>query len=487
LSDDAVVPAYRTCPPYAESYGSEVVDLCRLAGFPPDPEQVVALKDMFGVDAAGRSVAFEFGIVAARQNIKSGLFKQASLGWLFLMDQRLVVWSAHEFSTAQEAFRDMCVLIESCPDLDRRLKRIHRGSGTEAVELMSGARLKFRARTKTGGRGLTGDRVVLDEAFALSADHMGALMPTLSAVPDPQIVYGSSAGVQESHIMRRLRDRGRPGDARLAYHEYCDDLPGECAQPGCDHEYGIGGCLLDDERRWARANSQLGRRITWEYVRAERRTLPASEFARERLGWWDEEVGKPVLDPYLWAACLDPASRIVGQPSFGLDVSADRGWSSLVVAGRRADGLPHVEVTSESGVVDSRAGVDWIVPRLAAMLARWPGLTVTVAAWSAAESLKGPLDQAGVRLQRVAGQDVYSACATLFDAVQSKQVRHLGQPHLDAAARDARRLSKTGENGWKWGRLKSAGDITPLYAATLALWSLNGAAGRSMRPADNIW
>ena len=185
-----VEPTYRTGPDYVRTYGDEVADLAALADFAPDPEQRLGLDLIFAVDGRDRAAAFEFAVVCSRQNRKTGLFKQAVLGWLFITDQRLIIWSAHEFRTAQEAFRDMEQLIGGCPSLSRLVKRVHRASGSEGIELVTGQRLMFKARTKAGGRGLTGDKVVLDEAFALQPEHMGALLPTLSVVPDPQVLYG---------------------------------------------------------------------------------------------------------------------------------------------------------------------------------------------------------------------------------------------------------------------------------------------------------
>ena len=43
------------------------------------------------------------------------------MGKAFLLEQRLIVWSAHEFATSAEAFRDLSQLIEGCPELDRRV------------------------------------------------------------------------------------------------------------------------------------------------------------------------------------------------------------------------------------------------------------------------------------------------------------------------------------------------------------------------------
>ena len=84
-----VEPAFRTHPPFVETLGPEVAELCRLADFPPDPEQETALDLIFALDGAGRSAAFEIGVVCSRQNLKTGLFKQCALGWLWITDQRL--------------------------------------------------------------------------------------------------------------------------------------------------------------------------------------------------------------------------------------------------------------------------------------------------------------------------------------------------------------------------------------------------------------
>ena len=104
----------------------------------------MVLDQLFAFDRHGDSVAFETAVVAPRQNLKTAVCKMAALGWLFITEQRLVVWSAHEFRTAQEAFRDMTELVESSPDLDREVKAIYRGNGDEAIELLNGCRLIFK-------------------------------------------------------------------------------------------------------------------------------------------------------------------------------------------------------------------------------------------------------------------------------------------------------------------------------------------------------
>ncbi len=365
---EAVRPTFEWSPDRDGSIGPQVASLCEQIGYVPDPEQRVGL-DMIFAERGGKSASFETAVVCSRQNLKTGLFKMAALGWLFLTDQRLVVWSAHEFRTAQEAFGDLQALIGSSDFLSKRVARIRTGAGTEAIELKSGARLIFKARTNGGGRGLTGSKVILDEAFALRPYHMGALLPTLSAVPDPQVLYGSSAGQATSDVLRSVRDRGRKGgDPSLSYLEWCDPDPHGCVLADCDHELERPGCALDDETRWAASNPALGRRITIDYIRAERRALPPVEFARERLGWWDEPGGEPVINLTVWGESLDEDSKITGRHVFGLDMPVDRATTCIGVAGENAAGKTHLEV------VEEHRGSEWVIPWFTATEERWAGV-----------------------------------------------------------------------------------------------------------------
>jgi hypothetical protein len=449
-----VEPAYRSIPPYAKTLGPEVAGLNEMAGFAPDPEQRLALDAIFGMGRDNKVAALEAGVIACRQNIKTGLFKQCALGWLFITDQRLIVWSAHEFSTAQEAHRDLTELITNSDPLRKRVKAILNGNGEEGIELLTGQRIRFKARTKTGGRGLSGDKLVLDEAFALQPEHMASLFPTLSVRPDPQVLYGSSAGLTHSRVLRAIRDRGRAGgDPRLVYLEWTDDLPGGCESPGCQHELAAVGCRLDDEQRWHRANSQLGRRLPLEYVRAERRALPPAEFARERMGWWDEdEATVSALDLTRWLALADPDAER-GTATFAVATAPDRSWSAVGVAWTRPDGRTQLMLA------DYRPGATWVEERVRDIRSAWNGSVLVNPA------ARGLVDDALEPSQ----QEQAQAHNALYDAVEAGTVRHSNEPALNTAVRaarwrplgDTRVLDRKGDL-----------DISPLDAVALAAWGL---------------
>lgn len=478
--DALVKPAYATFPKYVETDGAEVADLAAMAGLEPDAQQRFCLDVMFALRPDYRVAAFEFAIICARQNMKTALLKMAALGWLFVTDQRLIVWSAHEMSTTKEAFRDLAELIENTPALRKRLAKgpangIYRGNGDEAIELASGARIKFKARTHGGGRGLTGNKVVLDEAMFLQAHHMGALLPTLSAVEDPQVLYGASAGLASSEVLRGIRDRGRVGSSdSLAYIEYCSQPETfACADENCSHALGVEGCALDDIEYLRQANPALGVRISVDYLLAERQALPPDEFGRERAGWWDkpDAAGVPLITDEQWAKLVDADSNPLDPVAFGVYVSSDRTSSAIGVAGYRSDGKIHVGIVPavRGKLIDSLPGTRWIAGRMRE-LNEWRPLGTVVDSHSAAASLITSIEAEGVDVTRVNSTDVAKACGNFYDAVTEDNLRHRGARPLARAvcAGTKRELS----DQWTWDRKDKSSDIAQLMAVTLALHGL---------------
>lgn len=484
-----VDPAYANFPPYSVTLGPEVADLCEMAGYAPDPEQRLALDAMFALGPDGvKPAAFEFAVVAARQNMKTGLLKMAALGWLFVTDQELIVWSAQEMDTTREAFRDLAILIQNCPPLAERLadgptNGIMSGNGKEMIELApsdacpEGQRIKFKARTTSGGRGLSGDKVILDEAFALKPDHMGALMPTLSTRPEAQIVYGSSAARPESDVLRALVERGRSRDpgprSRLGYLEFCAP-EGVCEDDECTHFPGFPGCAMDKREFVQMANPAAGRRISWEYLAAERQSLPPGEYGRERLGWHDKpDVAEgPLIPPELWAGLEDAKSTPVDPVSFGVYVNRDRTQAAIGVAAYRSDGLVHVGIVpaAQGKTVESLPGTGWIPGRVQELAERWRPCATVIDDKSAAASLITAIEESGVEVVTTTATDMAKACGNFYEFVTEKKLRHVGSPHLAASVAAGRRRDLM--DSWAWDRKDRSSDITQLVAVTLALHGL---------------
>jgi hypothetical protein len=448
-------PAYRTGPRAGRSKGVDASLMAGLGGLDLDLWQRQVLEAALAT-RRGKWASFEVALIVPRQNGKGSILEALELHALYRdPDCRLILHSAHEFKTAKEAFRRITALIEESDLLRAQVAHIRYTTGEEGVELRDGSRLKFVARSSGSGRGFTGDLIILDEAYNLSTDMMAALLPTMSARPNPQIWYTSSAPlpVVHSDVLRRLCKRGRAGTSEsLTYFEWCASQQD----------------ALDDPRVWAAANPALDIRISPEFVARELEALESEEFARERLGIWTEEDRNPRIIPAeVWAACDDVESRPTGPVCFALDVSPDRASATIVMAAESDRGGVHVEITGNDVVYDHRPGTGWVVERAVELQQRWGG-KVAVAKGSPAWSLKEDLEAAKVDLLPISTEEHSQACGDLYDAVNEARLRHVGQVELDAAVAGADR--RYYGDAWLWSRRTSSVDISPLVAVTLAHW-----------------
>ena len=498
---DGVPPAFIYRPPRAGSLLPKVEQVCRTVGRDLEPEQALAVDVLTGVQADGTPASLSACVISARQNLKTYVLENIVLTRLLdpTDPSRLFIWTAQQLDTCQETFLHFKDMFESddFPHLQRRLVNIANGHGDEEIELVGGKRLKFKARSKKSGQGLTGDLIVLDEAFAVEPAHLGSLVPTLSTRPRAAILYGSSAGHGSSEVLRGIRDRGRQaGPGSPAYIEWCApgslENPG-CAVPGCSHLVTMQGCVLDRRELIQLANPMAGRRISWDYLRDERLELPPLEYARERLGWWDEpdSAAAPPISVEDWRHQLDPESAVAegGKVVLAAEIAMDRRSGSIGVAGWRDDGTAHV------GLIWHQQGTDQLLPALLGFVERnelhelkrgekWCP-AVVLDPTSPAQTLIDPLRKAGVEPVLMTAREVAIASGGLQDAVNDRHVWHREQPAVDMALEGAVRRD-LGDGGWAFGRKKSAAasvDITPAIVLTNARWALTEAD----EPAVEVW
>lgn len=487
-------PRICAVPAYDWSHGEDAVELCALAGLHLDQWQQFALTVMLGVRTDGLWAAFEAALEVARQNGKGGVLEGRELTGLFLLGERLIIHTAHEFATALKAFERMQEIIAGTPEFLRRLKPrggVTRSHGFEGIHLKGGQHLEYRTRTKGGGRGFSGDCVIFDESMHIPEAMQSALLPVLASRPNPQIVYAGSAVDQQTMehglVAARLRARALAGtDPRLAYLGWGADIerpdlvtPEQAADP----------------RLWAASNPAYGIRITREYVEAEQRSLGTRGFAVERLGvgdWPDpmQESDRKITDAQ-WAACRDPRSAAVDPVCLAFAVSEDRKHAAIAAAGRRPDGDLHIET------VDRGPGTSWLAPRLAELKRRHRPTAIVVATGSPAASLATELDELRVRTTPASVQEQAKACAMLYDAIERAvqraaapradglaggALRHLGSDELLQAVRGGA-AHRVGD-AWVWSLRASTVDVTPLVACTLALWGLLTRKPRRARVVD---
>jgi hypothetical protein len=458
--------------------GTEVTDLAESAGLYLDPWQRLCLKYGLAERADGNYAASDVGVCVSRQNGKGSILEAVELGDLFLLDTEVCIHSAHLFETSKEAQVRLLNLIEGCPSLDRDFTRykgkVWLSAGQEGIEVTRDGkkrRLKFKTRTKGGGRGLTGDRVIIDEAMYYFADQDAALRPTLSARPNPQMWLTGSAGNKESTMFGKMRNQALKGTApRLFWAEWsingCDEFCGE----DCDEHD-----RPDAESSYAKANPGLGIRITTEHIEGERRMMDPDMFRIERLGqgdWPVEDDAWRMISEDAWWARSDSNAGPQAPFVFALDVTPDKSWACITVCGATGDGRIAIEITSQGTVVDHRQGTNWLVRRCVELWKRWKAPFV-LDKGAQAGAFIDQLEAAGVKLIFPTIREYAQGCGMIHSAIVPRKgntpnLVHCGQPSMTnaVAGADKRDLADL----WAWDRRNASTDISPLVSATLAWW-----------------
>jgi phage terminase large subunit-like protein len=450
------------------SWYVEAVELCRSAELVLDGWQDDILRALLGRTDEGKWACFEVAGSVPRQNGKGCVFEARLLAGLFITDERFLMHSAHRTDTSLDAMRRLLDAIEAA-DLTGKIRRVRNTNGQEGIELLDGRRLRFRTRNKGGGRGFSADFLGADECMDYPEFAHAALLPTLSARPNPQVLYMGSAVDQETHdnglVFSRLRRRGIAGeDPSLAWFEW---------SAAFDHPDELDADAALDPAVWRQANPALGIRITEEYVANEQRSLDARSFAVERLGVgdWpdpDQDVQRP-FSVDAWDGLVDSGSVLQPGVTVAFDVSPER-RTAIAVAGLNQSGEWHVEVHHH------RQGTGWVAGVLERM---WDGGLVDAIYCDSvgpASSLLVTLQEAGIRVETVTTGELGQCCGRLVDMVNDQRLKHLGSDELRNAVIGAR-TRPIGDGAWAWGRKHSTVDISPLVAATIAVGVAVGVAG----------
>lgn len=458
------------------------------------------------------SLRFKYVVVlVARQNGKSTVSKVLALWWIFVCGVRLVLGTAQDLDTAEEVWGDAVEMAEENDELAEMVKRVVRVNGKKSLDLVTGERYKVKAANRKAGRGMSGDRVILDELREHENwDAWGAITKTTRARPDSQIWCFSNAGDVRSVVLRYLR--------KVA-HRALGDPDGICredefAGPTQYDVDGFEGEDLDDveledlnvtendlgifewstnpardkwdRNGWPESNPSLGYLISERTMASECRTDPDAVFRTEALCQWLDGAADGVFPPGSWekttndviegpdgSQTVSPANRIVGRVAACLDQSHDRSQTWVAFAGFRADGVAQGEV------VAGRHGTDWVAdwlmdpkrrPRIRAVTGQGRGAPVSSLIARLKERYEDPADAFDIPVEEWSGGDLLGACGEAFDAVRDGTVRHNPQPVLDQAAATA--VTKPLGDGWVINRVKSPSDAAPLMAWIGALWLL---------------
>lgn len=505
-------PRFRSIPDGAVStWGPEAIEFARGINLTLDAGQEDILTDGMSLRSDGLWLSQSVTDVEPRQNGKTAVFGVRALAGAYVVKEPLIVWTAHEFKTARQSFGWMKDQVDNWDHLRKRVKSIRNSGAVTEIELMNPRRvIAFLARSGGSGRGFAQvSPLLIDEAYALSPEQLAALAFIISAAPNPQTWYASSAPLKDSEVLRGMALAGRKGNGTSIYYEW--SAPGKVmdleklvrkvkANPQGPHRAELMEMV-------ALANRAFPSRISERTIDNEIEKIPAEQFVRERLGAFSEMEEGGKIDPEKWESVQDPESRRSGDLSVAVDISIERDYAAISIYGKREDGLGH------SQVIRFSAGAAWVLGAMQEIRSALDPICFAMANGTYAALTKAALKEAGflrpedrpidatMRMlegkdshppQRgdliiLNGTDMAAACGGYLEAIRTGTMRVVPADQLTSAARVAQ--TKTTGDAMAWVRNDPAVDITTLVSATEAKWAHEARVNEieDYDPADDLW
>jgi len=444
-------PTVRIAPNYQKSDGLKAARLLSVGGLHLDPWQTDILDDWLGTTPSGKWASTTCGGSVPRQNGKTLLLQSRATAGMLLYGEE-VIYTAHLQKTATETFEEMREFFEG-PKIVKQVKEIKTALGREQIILKNGARIKFLARTRNGGRGQHGDLLIIDEAQEIDENAQASFLPAISASLNPQTIYTGTPPdpTAPGIVFRGIRKKALDGETkRTSWFEYSVDDIGD----------------VSERERWASCNPALGRRILLSTIESECEQMDPDTFARERLGWWSpvftQEIEK-AINPEAWNACASMAPKPEGKTAYAVKFASDGSETVLCGAVIPKDGPARVTLIDRKPagygtkwvadwlnqrygkaacvVIDGRNGVEMLIDRIADT-------------WRYKDSVI-----------KASANDMIAAVSVLTDGLADKSFTWY-QPQEDLSESALSSIKRPIGKGWGFGGENS----TPIEAAALALW-----------------
>ena len=446
-------PSVRIAPKYNKTDGMSAAKLLQLGGVTLDPWQADVLDDWMAVTPGQKWTCKTCGGSVPRQNGKTGLVAGRGEAGMMLYNEQ-VLYTAHLQKTATETFEEMAAFFDS-DKLRKYVKDIKTALGREQIILKSGARVKFLARTRNGGRGQHGDLLIFDEAQELDSDAQASFIPAISASLNPQTIYVGTPPDPNvtGDVFRKIRDKAISKETKAtSWFEFSvKDI----------------GDVLDRER-WVATNPALGRRILISTIEGECEQMSPDTFARERLGWWSPNITSKIdnaIPRDIWEACSsDKPKPEAGKTAYGVKFSPDGSMVALCGAIIPKDGA-----SGRISLIDLKStshGIQWLADWLNARY--HVGACVVIDGRNGVDVLTDKIKdtwKAKISIIRPNVSMVIAATSTLLNDLTEKRITWFkDQEVLKDSALNATKRPISG--GWGFGGDNSA----PIEAAALALY-----------------
>jgi hypothetical protein len=484
--------------------GQEALEWGEGFGYFLDPWQKWCLRHMLGRKPNGLWSAMDTVLIVSRQNGKGTILEVRELFGLFVLQEDLIIHTSHQLKTSLNHLQRLKQTIVEYPSLGKRVSNIREGNGKEAIILKArptlifgsggkeilrrrSSKLEFHARSGMAtSRGFSCDCLVYDEAMILTDEQVGASMPTMAAMPNPQTIYAASAGLEDGTVstqLAKVRSNMRKHDPETFGGEWSADAHDDSCPRDEDKGRELNYYITcdkhddrDDPRTWAKANPGMGYRINYRYTRHELNSMPSKKFDIEILaiGNWpaEEEPWETITRPAWKVLTNEDPGYPVPPMVLSFDVSEDGQSATVMGAWEHKQARTVIEMPLNG----HRQGTGWVIDFVDAKYKKRRPLAIAVPkAGPAAGLLDDALRKWGDRVYPVGPAEEAAAFAFLMQSVKDQKLWHFGEEQAPTLWHSVGRAGTrvVGDGGKAWCRRDAEADISPITAATLAAYVLN--------------
>ena len=409
----------------------------------------------------------------SRQNGKTVLSEVIASFFLNVLCVDSIFGTSLSLDKAAEVWEAVINDQENCPELSTDIDRVSRTNGNKRLILTGLRQYKVGAPTRRAGRGDSNDLVMLDEIREQRDwETWAAAAASTNAKPNGLIVCFSNAGDPDSVVLRQLRSQAISaitGDKTADYGGGVD-----ANTLGLFEWSAPDGAKTDDIEALAQANPALGYGyLTERALLSNRSTFPESKFRSECMCQQVETLLPQPFPEGAWNAALDNSSQIAPESElyFGIDLSQNRRWTCIAVAGLREDGNMHIEVVARQ--IGTEWAVNWFKERQGKqkMNLAFQGRGCPVV--GLAEQI---CTMPNINRMPIEGPELMAGWGRFWDSVAANdpssnrggmKTFHLAQPILDAPAKTMQ-LRNLGGGVQLPDRVKSPDDASPMIACFVA-------------------
>jgi phage terminase large subunit-like protein len=304
----------------------------------PMPWQDTAASYITALGPDDKWLYREVAVVVGRQNGKTTLTKPLIVARL--KAGRHIMHIAQVRELPRIMFEAIADALEAFPELfPRRRGKIiwpRRGAGSESIVLTNGGSYRIAAAVSGSARGHSIDDLIIDELREMeSFEVVNSAKPAQRFSENPQTIYLSNAGTDDSVVLNSLRERA-DGDPSLAYLEW-----------SADPDYDPG-----DRRGWVQANPSIGhypqvlRDLEKDYVAAKLGGNMAG-FETEALCRWVRTMRPALVDADAWQACKIASVPRARRQHLAVSMDPDGARASAAIAWLGDDDICYLTVISD--------------------------------------------------------------------------------------------------------------------------------------------